>query len=196
MILPNLVPAILGGAALAFARAVGEFGSIVLISGNIPFDTQVASVFIFKQIESDNPIGAAAVSVVLLLLSLCSCWSGSARSAAGGRGMTVDRRGGSGCASSRSATCAVLLLVPVGLVFYRTFEDGLGAVWDSITTPAAIPAFWLTLDGHRDRRAAQHGLRRALRAGARARALPRQGGCSTRSSTCRSRSRRSWSAWR
>jgi sulfate transport system permease protein len=70
VILPNLVPAILSGAALAFARAVGEFGSIVLISGNIPFETQVASMFIFKQIESDNPIGAAAISVVLLALSL------------------------------------------------------------------------------------------------------------------------------
>jgi len=70
VILPNLVPAILSGAALAFARAVGEFGSIVLISGNIPFKTQVASMFIFKQIESDNPIGAAAISVVLLFLSL------------------------------------------------------------------------------------------------------------------------------
>ena len=70
VILPNLVPAILSGSALAFARAVGEFGSIVLISGNIPFDTQVASMFIFKQIESDNPIGAAAISVVLLVISL------------------------------------------------------------------------------------------------------------------------------
>jgi sulfate/thiosulfate transport system permease protein len=70
IILPNLVPAMLSGCALAFARAVGEFGSIVLISGNIPFDTQVASMFIFKQIESDNPIGAAAISVVLLMISL------------------------------------------------------------------------------------------------------------------------------
>jgi sulfate transport system permease protein len=70
VILPNLVPAILSGSALAFARAVGEFGSVVLISGNIPFETQVASMFIFKQIESDNPIGAAAISVVLLTLSL------------------------------------------------------------------------------------------------------------------------------
>jgi sulfate/thiosulfate transport system permease protein len=70
VILPNLVPAVLSGAALAFARAVGEFGSIVLISGNIPFKTQVASMFIFKEIESDNPIGAAAVAVVLLGLSL------------------------------------------------------------------------------------------------------------------------------
>jgi sulfate/thiosulfate transport system permease protein len=70
VMLPNLVPAVLSGAALAFARAVGEFGSIVLISGNIPFKTQVASMFIFKEIESDNPIGAAAVAVVLLGLSL------------------------------------------------------------------------------------------------------------------------------
>jgi sulfate transport system permease protein len=70
IILPNLRPAILSGAALAFARAVGEFGSIVLISGNRPFDTQVAPVFVFKQIESDNPVGAASVSVVLLTLSV------------------------------------------------------------------------------------------------------------------------------
>ncbi len=41
---------------------------------------------------------------------------------------------------------ALLLLAPVGLVFYRTFEHGLGAVWDSITTPAAISAFWLTVE--------------------------------------------------
>jgi sulfate/thiosulfate transport system permease protein len=70
IILPNLVPALLSGAALAFARAVGEFGSVVLISGNIPFETQVSSVFAFKQIESDNPVGAAAVSTVLLVISL------------------------------------------------------------------------------------------------------------------------------
>jgi sulfate transport system permease protein len=68
--LPNLAPAIASGAALGFARAVGEFGSVVLVSGNIPFRTQVASVYIFGQIESDNTSGAAAVSVVLLALSL------------------------------------------------------------------------------------------------------------------------------
>jgi sulfate transport system permease protein len=70
IIFPNLLPAILSGAALSFARAVGEFGSIVLISGNKPFDTQVSSVFIFKQLESDNAGGAAAVAVVLLGVSL------------------------------------------------------------------------------------------------------------------------------
>jgi sulfate transport system permease protein len=70
IVLPNLVPAINAGGGLAFARAVGEFGSLVLLTGNIPFDTQAASVFIFAQVESDNSTGAAAVSVVLLLVAL------------------------------------------------------------------------------------------------------------------------------
>jgi sulfate transport system permease protein len=70
IVFPNLLPAILSGAALAFARAVGEFGAVVLISGNQPFETEVASVYIFGQIESDSVAAAAAVSVVLLAISL------------------------------------------------------------------------------------------------------------------------------
>ena len=70
IVFPNLLPAILSGVALAFARAIGEFGSLVLISGNLPYKTEVSSVYISGQIESDNAAGAAAVSVVLLLISL------------------------------------------------------------------------------------------------------------------------------
>jgi sulfate/thiosulfate transport system permease protein len=70
IIFPNLLPGILAGVMLAFARALGEFGSLVLISGNIPFKTEVSSVFIRSQIESGNVSGAAAVSVVLLAISL------------------------------------------------------------------------------------------------------------------------------
>jgi sulfate transport system permease protein len=70
ILLPNLTPAIVAGAALAFARAIGEFGSLVLITGNIPFDTQVASVYIFGRIEQDNTTAAAAVSVLLLVISV------------------------------------------------------------------------------------------------------------------------------
>jgi sulfate transport system permease protein len=70
IILPNLVPAMLSGTALAFARAIAEFGATVLISGNIPFQTQVAAVNIFSQIESDNVTAAAAVSTVLLVVAL------------------------------------------------------------------------------------------------------------------------------
>ncbi len=70
IVFPNLLPAILSGVALAFARAVGEFGSLVLISGNLPYKTEVASVYIFGRIQSQDPSAAAAMSVVLLLISL------------------------------------------------------------------------------------------------------------------------------
>ncbi len=70
IIFPNLLPGIGAGVALAFARALGEFGSLILISGNIPFKTLVSSVYIFQLIEQGNSAGASAVSVVLLLASL------------------------------------------------------------------------------------------------------------------------------
>ena len=69
VILPNILPAILSGVALAFARAVGEFGSVVLISGNLPFKTEVVSVYVFGRIESGDAGGAAAASVVILAIS-------------------------------------------------------------------------------------------------------------------------------
>jgi sulfate transport system permease protein len=70
IILPNLLPAMLAGTALAFTRALSEFGSTVLISGNIIGKTQVAAVQIYGQIENDNQAGAAAVSTVLLVVAL------------------------------------------------------------------------------------------------------------------------------
>jgi len=75
VIFPNILPALLGGSGLAFSRALGEFGSLVLIAGNIPFDTQVSSLYIVNLIEgneSGTPVAAAAVSVSLLVLSLAS----------------------------------------------------------------------------------------------------------------------------
>jgi sulfate/thiosulfate transport system permease protein len=69
IVLPALIPAILTGAGLAFARAIGEFGSVVLIGGGIPRETEVASQYIAKQIEIDREVNAAAVSVALLLIA-------------------------------------------------------------------------------------------------------------------------------
>lgn len=69
IVLPTLAPAILGGTGLAFARAIGEYGSVVLIGGNIPRETQVASQYIQQQIEIDRPLNAAAVSVALLAIA-------------------------------------------------------------------------------------------------------------------------------
>lgn len=67
IILPAVLPAAVSGAGLAFARALGEYGSVVLIGGGIPGQTQVASQYIQQQIEVDRPAAGAAVSVVLLL---------------------------------------------------------------------------------------------------------------------------------
>ena len=69
VVLPTLTPAIVSGAGLAFARAIGEYGSVVLIGGNIPRETQVASQYIQQQIEIDRPVSAAAVSVALLAIA-------------------------------------------------------------------------------------------------------------------------------
>lgn len=69
IVAPSLVPALLTGAGLAFARAIGEFGSVVLIGGGIPRKTEVASQYIAKQIEIDRPEAAAAVSVALLAIA-------------------------------------------------------------------------------------------------------------------------------
>lgn len=68
--LPALTPAIAAGAALSFARGVSEYGSLVLLSGNRPLKTEVTSVRILASIENDNRVGAAAVAVVLLAISL------------------------------------------------------------------------------------------------------------------------------
>jgi sulfate transport system permease protein len=65
IILPGIAPAMLAGAGLAFARAVGEFGSVVLISGDLPYKTEVASAWIYSLSQSDALPAAAAVSTVL-----------------------------------------------------------------------------------------------------------------------------------
>lgn len=72
IVLPTLGPAIISGGGLAFARAIGEYGSVVLIGGAIPRKTEMASQYIQKQIEIDRPINAAAVSVALLAISFVS----------------------------------------------------------------------------------------------------------------------------
>jgi sulfate transport system permease protein len=69
IILPTLAPAILSGAGLAFTRAIGEYGSVVLFGGGIRHKTEVASQYIQKQIEADSPRDAAAVSVALLVIA-------------------------------------------------------------------------------------------------------------------------------
>jgi sulfate transport system permease protein len=68
--LPALTPAIAAGASLSFARGVSEYGSLVLLSGNLPMRTEVTSVRVLSSIENDNVPGAASVATVLLAVSL------------------------------------------------------------------------------------------------------------------------------
>jgi sulfate/thiosulfate transport system permease protein len=70
VVLPSLTPALLSGAGLAFSRAIGEFGSVVLIGGAVPGKTEVSSQWIRTLIENDDRTGAAAISIVLLSISL------------------------------------------------------------------------------------------------------------------------------
>jgi sulfate transport system permease protein len=70
IILPSLVPAMAAGAALAFARAISEYGSLVLLSGNLPFKTEVVSVRVLSFIENGNSAAAAALASVMLAIAL------------------------------------------------------------------------------------------------------------------------------
>jgi sulfate transport system permease protein len=70
IILPSLAPAVAAGAALSFARAISEYGSLVLLSGNLPFRTEVVSVRVLTFIENGSSTSAAAVASVMLAVAL------------------------------------------------------------------------------------------------------------------------------
>ncbi len=87
VILPTLLPALLTGFALAFARALGEYGSVVFISGNMPMRTEIAALLIVTRLEQYDYAGATAIAVVmllasfvlLLLINLLQWWAGAHR---------------------------------------------------------------------------------------------------------------------
>jgi sulfate/thiosulfate transport system permease protein len=66
---PSLLPAALTGFALSFARAIGEYGSVVFVSGNLPYKTEIAPVLIVMRLDEFNYAGATAIAVVLLVIS-------------------------------------------------------------------------------------------------------------------------------
>jgi sulfate/thiosulfate transport system permease protein len=70
VVLPPLILPILSGSLLSFSRAVGEFGAVVIVAGNIPLKTQTAAVYVLGAVESENRLGASAVSILLIVISL------------------------------------------------------------------------------------------------------------------------------
>lgn len=83
VIFPSIRPALITGTTLAFARALGEYGSVVFISGNLPLKTEITAVLIMSKLEQYDYIGAAAISIImlitsfiiLLLINLIQWWS-------------------------------------------------------------------------------------------------------------------------
>ncbi len=71
VLLPAILPALITGSILAFARALGEFGSIVIVAGNFPLRSQTAAVYVLSQIESENQRAASGMSIVLLGIAFC-----------------------------------------------------------------------------------------------------------------------------
>lgn len=69
IILPPLTLPVITGALLSFARAIGEFGSIVIVAGNIPLVSQTAAVYVFGEVESENRLGASAMSIVMVAIA-------------------------------------------------------------------------------------------------------------------------------
>ena len=68
--LPSLVPAIAAGAALSFARAISEYGSLVLLSGMLPYKTEVVSVRVYSFVEGGDQTAAAALATIMLAVAL------------------------------------------------------------------------------------------------------------------------------
>ncbi len=69
IVLPTLTVPLISGMLLSFSRAIGEFGAIVIVAGNIPFKSQTAAVYVFGEVESENQLAASAVSIVMLAIA-------------------------------------------------------------------------------------------------------------------------------
>jgi len=87
VILPSVFPSLLTGAALAFARGVGEYGSVIFIAGNLPGVSEIAPLLIIIKLNENNYAGAAVIGVImlaisfvmLLMLNLLQAWTASRR---------------------------------------------------------------------------------------------------------------------
>ena len=113
----------------------------MIISGNLPYQTEVSSVYILGQIESGNPAGAAAVAVALLVISFAILLGvGAIR-----HFTTRHDRARYSLRFVALFYLTAILVAPLGIVFYRTFEDGFSAAWEALSAPDTIHAFELTL---------------------------------------------------
>ncbi len=162
VVLPNLLPPLLTGFTLAFARALGEYGSIVFISGNLPMRTEIAPLLIVTKLEQFDEAGATAIAVVLLLASFALVFAANAlqrwtRRLAGASAMAASRgfrpaptlaeRPAVRRALAAAAVLflALFVLVPLAAVFAQALRKGPAAYVAAVTEPNALAAIRLTL---------------------------------------------------
>ncbi len=162
VLLPNLLPPVLTGVTLAFARALGEYGSIVFISGNLPMRTEIAPLLVVAKLEQFDEAGATAIALVLLVASFLLVLAANAL-----QRWTRVRVGASAMAASRGFRAAptlaerpaarralllgasfvlfVLVLLPLLSVFAEALRNGPAAYAAAIAAPDARAAIRLTL---------------------------------------------------
>ncbi len=162
VVLPNLVPPLLTGFTLAFARALGEYGSIVFISGNLPMKTEIAPLLIVTKLEQYDEAGATAIAVVLLLASFALVFAVNAlqrwtRRLVGASAMGASRgfrpaptlaerpAVRSGLIAAAVGFLALFVFLPLVSVFAQALHKGPAAYLAAITEPNALAAIRLTL---------------------------------------------------
>ncbi len=161
VILPELFPALLAGFGLAFARGIGEYGSVVFIAGNIPYKTQIAPLLIMAKLEQYKYADAIAIALVLLALSFLlmllinSIQLHMQKFSQGGihslRKVTEPHRdeGSRFVKYLLIAICAVFLFVmlvlPLTVVIANAFRDGWKVYRENVLDEYTIKAFRLTL---------------------------------------------------
>ena len=145
IILPALAPAITAGAALSFARAISEYGSLVLLSGNRPYETEVVSVRVLSFIENGSTASAAALASVMLTVALVVIVALD----------IVQRRVARAMVKVSTPTRWALRLLAIGYVFFlvawpvalvvqQTFADGLVTLSEALADPQVTYALRLT----------------------------------------------------
>ena len=162
VVLPNLLPPLLTGFTLAFARALGEYGSIVFISGNLPMKTEIAPLLIVTKLEQFDEAGATAIAVVLLVASFGLVFAANGlqrwtRRLAGASAMIVSRgfRPAPTLAERPAVRRALvgaailflglIVFVPLASVFAQALGRGPAAYLAAVTEPDALAAIRLTL---------------------------------------------------
>ena len=157
VVLPALAPAVISGFALAFARAVGEYGSVIFIAGNMPFKSEIAPLVIITKLEQFDYAGAAGVGLAMLVASFAALLvinlvqlraARKGLTTGGLHGEALRRRltpGSLGLVLAAVAWLAVVIATPLGAVFTEALRKGVDPALAALKDPDALSAIRLTL---------------------------------------------------